>query len=70
MIAHICEQTQDSYLLLILVEYLSTQAYRTPRLSTVAQRQFLSGPGEGHPLQGISLEFEGVIQVEGGILRY
>lgn len=28
-------------------------------------RNFLAGPGEGLPLQSISLHFEGVVRVEG-----
>lgn len=34
-----------------------------------AMRTFLAGPGEGLPLQPLSLHFEGVVRVEGTLLR-
>jgi hypothetical protein len=34
-----------------------------------AKRNFLSGPGESLALQSISLKFDGVIKVEGSLLR-
>jgi len=33
------------------------------------QRNFLAGPGEGIPLHSVSLYFEGVVRVEGTLLR-
>lgn len=63
-------KTVDSHLVLVVVEYSSNAtSYRTPRLSAVAQRQFLPGPGEGSSIQSISLQFEGVIRIDGVILR-
>lgn len=33
------------------------------------QRSFVAGPGEGLPFRGVSLNFEGVVRVEGNVLR-
>lgn len=43
--------------------------YQTPATSG-SQRNFLPGPGEALPLQSVSLHFEGVIFVDGNLLRY
>jgi RAB6A-GEF complex partner protein 1 len=62
-------QTSQSYLVLVTVDhkpYLST--YQTPK-TTRSQRSFLSGAGEALPLQSVSLHFEGVIYVDGHLLR-
>jgi hypothetical protein len=54
-------------LVLIAVEYVKDNAvYMTQNLS---QRDAMPGPGEGFPLQSISLQFEGVIRAEGTLLR-
>jgi hypothetical protein len=45
-------------------------AYRTPPLPAASQRQFLPGPGEGLPLPSMSLYLEGVIRIEGNLLRW
>lgn len=64
-------QTTQSYLVLVTVDYLPHAfAYEPPEVSPGAQRNFLSGPGEGQPLQSLSLAFEGVIRAEGKVLRY
>ena len=44
--------------------------YEIPALPPNAQRNFLASPGEGLPLQAMSLVFEGVVRVEGILLRY
>ena len=59
-----------SYLVLVTVEnkaYLPV--YQSPALSPASQRSFQPGPGEAHLLQSVSLHFEGVIFVEGHLLR-
>lgn len=43
--------------------------YRPPSLSLQTMRTFLAGPGEGLPFQPVSLHFEGVVRVEGDLLR-
>jgi RAB6A-GEF complex partner protein 1 len=45
-------------------------AYQVPILPPTAQRNFLPGAGEGSPLQSLSIHFEGVIRVEGHLLRF
>ncbi|KAI0047802.1 RIC1-domain-containing protein [Auriscalpium vulgare] len=62
-------QTTMSYLVLVSVQYRPDETpYSTPPLGSSSQRNFLSGPGEAVPLQAISLNFEGVIRVEGTLL--
>ncbi|KAF8592018.1 RIC1-domain-containing protein [Ramaria rubella] len=62
-------ETVESHLVLVVVEYSNALTpYRTPRLSAAAQQQFLPGPGEGPPIQSVSLQFEGVVRIDGGIL--
>jgi hypothetical protein len=43
--------------------------YQSPSLVPSTRRNFLAGAGEGLPLQSLSLRFEGVIGVEGELLR-
>ena len=43
--------------------------YGTDPTSPRVQKSFQPGPGEALPLQSILLRFEGVIRVEGGLLR-
>ena len=43
--------------------------YQVPALSPASLRSFQPGPGEAHPVQSVSLHFEGVIFVEGHLLR-
>jgi hypothetical protein len=45
-------------------------SYEVPSLPPNTQRNFLAGPGEGVPLQAVSLIFEGVVRIEGTLLRY
>ncbi|KAG9314607.1 RIC1-domain-containing protein [Chiua virens] len=62
-------QTTFSYLVLVTVDHLPEAAvYRPPDIPTGVQRNFLAGPGEGLPLQALSLAFEGVIRAEGQVL--
>ncbi len=44
--------------------------YVTPRLGSSSMRTFLPGPGEALPLQALVIYFEGVIQIEGNLLRW
>ena len=63
-------QTAGSYLALVTVEYKSyLPVYQAPALSSASQRSFQPGPGEAHPVHSVSLHFEGVIFVEGHLLR-
>ncbi|GAW09215.1 RIC1-domain-containing protein [Lentinula edodes] len=63
-------KTSDSYLVLVTVIFHSNETiYQAPPLSTNAQRNFLAGPGEAFPLSSVSLQFEGVIRVEGTLIR-
>lgn len=44
--------------------------YQPPPLAPSAQRHFLPGPGEALPFQSIRLRLEGVVRLEGKLLRY
>ncbi|KAJ6604206.1 RIC1-domain-containing protein [Mycena vulgaris] len=62
-------QTSQSYLVLITVIYLAdTPIYVPPPLPSTSRNYFLPGPGEALPLQCVSLRFEGVIRVDGGLI--
>ncbi|KAJ7770879.1 RIC1-domain-containing protein [Mycena maculata] len=62
-------QTSQSYLVLITVVYLpDTPIYVPPPLPNTSRNYFLLGPGEALPLQCVSLRFEGVIRVDGGLI--
>ncbi|KAJ6519422.1 RIC1-domain-containing protein [Mycena sanguinolenta] len=62
-------QTSQSYLVLITVVYLpETPIYVPPPLPSTSRNYFLPGPGEALPLQCVSLRFEGVIRVDGGLI--
>ncbi|KAH7880335.1 RIC1-domain-containing protein [Lentinula edodes] len=62
-------KTSDSYLVLVTVIFHPDETiYQAPPLSTNAQRNFLAGPGEAFPLSSVSLQFEGVIRVEGTLI--
>ncbi|KAL4069425.1 RIC1-domain-containing protein [Scleroderma citrinum] len=62
-------QTTRPYLVLVTVEYRpEVFAYDTPEIAQGVQRNFSAGPGEGQPLQSLSLAFEGVIRTEGRVL--
>jgi len=53
------------------VEYKQEEyTLKHPHVSANAQQTFLAGPGEGLPLQAINLHFEGVVRVDGELLRY
>lgn len=43
--------------------------YQTPPLAANAARHFLPGAGEALPLQSLNLHLEGVIRIEGSLLR-
>ena len=56
--------------MLVAVENKSyLPVYQPPALSPASQRSFQPGPGEAHPVQSVSLHFEGVVFVEGHLLR-
>ncbi|KAF7310575.1 RIC1 domain-containing protein [Mycena chlorophos] len=62
-------QTSQSHLVLISVVYLTdTPTLAPPSLPSTSRNYFLPGPGEALPLQCVSLRFEGVIKVDGGLL--
>ncbi|KAH9486681.1 Guanine nucleotide exchange factor subunit Rich [Psilocybe cubensis] len=60
-------KTSDSFLVLISVDFNNDAAYASSPLPSNAQRNFLAGPGEALPFPSISLHFEGVVRVEGGL---
>ncbi len=63
-------QTAKSYLILAsLHQKLDETPYGNPQLGPSTLRTFLSGPGEALPLQALVIRFEGVIRVEGYLLR-
>lgn len=63
-------QTSDSFLVLVSVEYSPDEiVYASTPLPVNTQRSFVAGPGEGLPFRGVSLNFEGVVRVEGNVLR-
>lgn len=56
--------------MLVTVEYKPDEVvYESTPLMPSAQRHFLPGAGEGLALQPIALRFEGVIRIEGHLLR-
>ena len=64
-------QTSASYLVLIAVEHQPDRPiYEVSQASRSTQRNFLAGPGEGVPFQRVHLHFEGVIRIQGSVLRY
>lgn len=63
-------KTTQSYLVFVTVQGDTSQTpYQIPLLASNAARNFLSGPGEGMPLHALTLQFEGVIRIEGHLLR-
>ncbi|KAK7058364.1 WD40 repeat protein [Paramarasmius palmivorus] len=58
-------QTTGSYLVLIDVTYSEETVYQIPKLPS---NDYLAGPGEGFLLNAVHLHFEGVIQIEGGLV--
>ena len=64
-------QTTKSYLVLAsLRQKLDETPYGTPRSGSSSMRTFLPGPGEALPLQALVIHFEGVIRIEGNLLRW
>lgn len=62
-------QTAMSYLILVTVDYVpDASVYQPSHVGPSVQRNFLPGPGEGMPLQSLSLALEGVICAEGQVL--
>ncbi|KAF8912940.1 RIC1-domain-containing protein [Gymnopilus junonius] len=62
-------RTSESYLVLVSVVFnVDETVYTASPLPSNAQRNFLAGPGEGLPFHSISLHFEGVVRVEGGLM--
>ncbi|KAK1232383.1 WD40 repeat protein [Marasmius sp. AFHP31] len=61
--------TTESFLVLINVSYHSDEAvYQFQQPTSPTQKNFLPGPGEGFPLTGVHLHFEGVIRIEGNLV--
>ncbi|KIY51327.1 RIC1-domain-containing protein [Fistulina hepatica ATCC 64428] len=59
--------TSESYLVLVTIEFQPERnVYETSSVNS--RRHFQAGPGEGLPLQGLSLRFEGVVKVQGKLL--
>jgi hypothetical protein len=64
-------QTTKSYLVLAsLRQRLDETPYGTPRLGSSSMRTFLPGPGEALPLQALVIHLDGVIRIEGDLLRW
>lgn len=64
-------QTTKSYLVLASLRQRPDETpYGTPRLGSSSMRTFLPGPGEALPLQALVINFEGVIRIEGDLLRW
>jgi hypothetical protein len=64
------EQTSESYLVLVTVVYTPSETvYNSAPLPPNAQRNFLAGAGEGSPFHALHLQLEGVISVEGTLVR-
>jgi hypothetical protein len=64
-------QTTKSYLVLASLRQKPDEIpYGTPRLGSSTLRTFLPGPGEALPLQALVIHFEGVIRIEGNLLRW
>ncbi|KIL71832.1 hypothetical protein M378DRAFT_155455 [Amanita muscaria Koide BX008] len=63
---HIVISTKESYLVLVAVDYDKDQAAYTAQ--TALEMDAIPGPGEGYPMESISLQLEGVIRVEGTLL--
>ena len=65
-------KTSESYLVLVNVHYdgrPTVEPYQAPPLPVSAQRHFQAGPGEALPMFSVTLSFEGVIRVDGELLR-
>jgi RAB6A-GEF complex partner protein 1 len=63
-------QTAKSYLVLASLRQKPDETpYGTPHLGSNSLRTFLPGPGEALPLQALVIHFEGVIRIEGNLLR-
>ena len=63
-------QTTLSYIVLVQVEHSPEETpYQDAARNSTLERHFLPGPGEGIPLPAISIKFEGIIPVDGGLLR-
>lgn len=64
-------QTTKSYLVLASLHQKPDETpYGTPRLGSSSLRTFLSGPGEAISLQALVIRFEGVIRMEGSLLKW
>jgi hypothetical protein len=64
-------QTTKSYLVLASLRQRPDETpYGTPHLGSSSMRTFLPGPGEALPLQALVIYFEGVIRIEGNLLRW
>ncbi|KAF7320200.1 RIC1 domain-containing protein [Mycena kentingensis (nom. inval.)] len=67
--ARLVIQTSQSHLVLVSVIYHAEAPTQVPPpLPSTSRNYFLPGPGEALPLQCVSLRFEGVIKVDGGLI--
>lgn len=63
-------QTTLSYLVLLSIDYNAEELpYQSPPLAPNAARHFLPGAGEALPFQSLSLRLDGVIRIEGILLK-
>ena len=68
--SHTRTQTTQSYLVFITMHGdPNERPYQTPAHSIGSQKDFLPGPGEGVPIPSLTLHFEGVINIQGTLLR-
>ncbi|KAG7099576.1 hypothetical protein E1B28_001406 [Marasmius oreades] len=61
-------QTTESYLVVVNITYHSDEYVYQFQQPTSSQKTFLPGPGEGFPLNGVHLQLEGVIRIEGNLV--
>ncbi|KAF9270574.1 RIC1-domain-containing protein [Marasmius fiardii PR-910] len=61
-------QTTESHLVLVNVTYSYDEHVYQFQQPTPSRKIFLPGPGEGFPLNGVHLQLEGVIRIEGNLV--
>lgn len=61
-------QTTGSYLVLVSVQHSPNEP--VSQSASSSNNTFHAGPGEGFPLTYVGLQFEGVIKVDGTLVRY
>lgn len=69
--SHSIAQTTLSYLVLVAVSLDPSELpYQTPYLAPSAAERFFPGAGEALPIHSFKLQLEGVIHIEGTVLRW